>query len=452
MAKFTSQEVAAFQEGGNQRAKEIYFKEWDPQRDSAPNSSNVERLRGFIKHVYVDRRYSGERNYGKPPRGKMGDKEDFYEKKRMDGYQGGSRSPPNEDTYDRLYSDRSSSGGRNDDRNSRYGYDERQRPGYDRESRQYGDYRRSPARPEVVNDRIVSDEDSKLEGRSPERPKESSSPPIVRPVREILGENVIPLRVSEPPKANGGRTVDGPQTQRTSSSSSLGSSGGNPVETKLDTNVSLIDFDADPEPPVAPTVTQMQQTTTTQSTVQPPASTNDSNWASFDLPPHTNVSQAPNVNNLDAVLSQLSVPASVPGNLSGVSSSVAGQVPAPVANVNLAPSIVAFTGQIQTLPFGAGPPASAPVSNFSTLPPTDALTAAPGLTSTMPVSSASFQLGVNNAEQWPNMLHQQTHFFSSAGSQSNSQQFVPMVDEPSTNQTWNFASSQHMQGTFSASV
>ncbi|KAE8698379.1 NSP-interacting GTPase, putative isoform 3 [Hibiscus syriacus] len=226
MAKFTSQEVAAFQEGGNQflisplipftyiqRAKEIYFKEWDPQRDSAPNSSNVERLRGFIKHVYVDRRYSGERNYGKPPRGKMGDKEDFYEKKRMDGYQGGSRSPPNEDTYDRLYSDRSSSGGRNDDRNSRYGYDERQRPGYDRESRQYGDYRRSPARPEVVNDRIVSDEDSKLEGRSPERPKESSSPPIVRPVREILGENVIPLRVSEPPKANGGRTVDGPQTQ-----------------------------------------------------------------------------------------------------------------------------------------------------------------------------------------------------------------------------------------------
>ena len=34
-------------------------------------ASNVERLRDFIKHVYVDRRYSGERNYDKPPRGTM---------------------------------------------------------------------------------------------------------------------------------------------------------------------------------------------------------------------------------------------------------------------------------------------------------------------------------------------------------------------------------------------
>ncbi|GMI83953.1 hypothetical protein HRI_002064600 [Hibiscus trionum] len=462
MAKFTSQEVSTLQEGGNQRAKEIYFKEWDPQHNSAPNSSDVERLRDFIKHVYVDRRYSGERNYDKPPRGKMGDKEDFYENRTV-GYQGESRSPPNEDTYDRRYSDRPSPAGRNDDRNSRYGYDERRSPGYDQESRQYGDYRRSPAHPEVVNDwrredrfsngrktedHLVSDGDSKIEGRSPERPKESSSPPMVRPVREILGENVIPLRVIEPPKANGGKAVDGPQTQRTASSSSLGSSGGNPVVAKLETTGSLIDFDADPEPPVAPTVTQTQRATATQTIVQPPASTNDNNWASFDFPPQTNVSQAPNVNTLDSVLSQLSVPASLPGNLSGVSSAV----PAPVANVNLAPSNVAFTGKIQTLPFGAGAPASAPVSNFSTLPPTDALTATPGLTPTMPVSSVGFQLGVNNAGQWPNMQHQQTHFFSSAGNQSNSQQFMPMVDGPSTNQPWNFAPSLHMQVPSSASL
>lgn len=33
-------------------------------------SSNVMRLRDFIKHVYVDRRYSGDRNFDKPPRGK----------------------------------------------------------------------------------------------------------------------------------------------------------------------------------------------------------------------------------------------------------------------------------------------------------------------------------------------------------------------------------------------
>ncbi|XWS72002.1 hypothetical protein CRYUN_Cryun02cG0003300 [Craigia yunnanensis] len=470
MAKFTSQEVSALREGGNLRAKEIYFKEWDPQRNSFPDSSNVERLRDFIKHVYVDRRYSGERNYDKPPQGTKGDKEDFYENRRTDGYQGESRSPPYEDTYDRRYSERSSPVGRNGDRNSRYGYDERRSPGYDQESRQYGDYRRSPARPEVVNDwrredrfgngrkpedRRISDGDPKLEGRSPDRPKdlESSSPPVVRPVREILGENVIPLRIREPPKANGGRTVDDLQTQRTASSSSLGSTSGNPAEVKLEMTGSLIDFDADPEPPVASSVPQTQQTNVTQSIVQPTSSTNDNNWASFDFNPQTDVSQAPlNVNTLDSVLSQLSVPASVPGHLSGVSSGVGGQV----ANVNVAPlsgnSNVAFTGQIQTLPFGAGAPLAAPVSNFSTLPPTGSLTAALDLTPIMPVSSGSSQVGVNNAGQWPNMQHQQTSFFSTAGGVSTTQQFMPPFGGASTNQPWNFSASQYMQVPLSAPV
>ncbi|KAK9107211.1 hypothetical protein Syun_023222 [Stephania yunnanensis] len=61
MAKFTSQKVSALQGGGNERAREIYFKEWDPHRQTAPDSSNVDRLRDFIKHVYVDRRYTGDR-------------------------------------------------------------------------------------------------------------------------------------------------------------------------------------------------------------------------------------------------------------------------------------------------------------------------------------------------------------------------------------------------------
>lgn len=143
----------------------------------------------------------------------QGDKEDEY--RRTDSYQGGSRSPPYEDSG--RYSGKSSPGGRS--------YDERRSPGYDQESRQYGDYRKSPVRHEIVNDwrrddrfgnerryedRRISDGDSKLESRSPERPKDldSSSPPIVRPVRDILGENTIPLRISEPPKP-GGRTADG---------------------------------------------------------------------------------------------------------------------------------------------------------------------------------------------------------------------------------------------------
>ena len=33
--------------------------------------SNVDRLRDFIKHVYEDRRYTGERGSDRPPRVKM---------------------------------------------------------------------------------------------------------------------------------------------------------------------------------------------------------------------------------------------------------------------------------------------------------------------------------------------------------------------------------------------
>ncbi|KAE8688134.1 hypothetical protein F3Y22_tig00111000pilonHSYRG00278 [Hibiscus syriacus] len=52
MAKFTSQEVVALQEGGNQHAKEIYFKEWDPQRNSAPNSRFSLKYPIFILYLY----------------------------------------------------------------------------------------------------------------------------------------------------------------------------------------------------------------------------------------------------------------------------------------------------------------------------------------------------------------------------------------------------------------
>ncbi|KAL9995928.1 putative Arf GTPase activating protein [Helianthus debilis subsp. tardiflorus] len=306
MAKFTTQEVSALQGGGNASAKEIYFKEWDAQRQSLPDSSKVERLRDFIKHVYVDRRYSGERSFDKPPRGKMGEGE-------------GSRSPPYDN--DRRYSDRPSPGGRSDG-SSRNSYDERRSPGYD------SDFRKSPARPDVVNDwrredRFANAKKSddgksfdgglKVEGRSPDRQSDSdiSSPPIVRPVREILGESVSPLRVIEPPKANGSKPADGSfQTQRTASSSSLASSTGNPTELKTET--SLIDFDAVPEPLSTAPGPQPQQTVPPPTVAQPAQSSND-NWASFDSSPVIKSTQPSTTSsNLLDMLSEISVPA--PGN------------------------------------------------------------------------------------------------------------------------------------------
>ncbi|CAH8392029.1 unnamed protein product [Eruca vesicaria subsp. sativa] len=307
MAKFTSQEVSALKEGGNQHAKDIYFKGLDPQRQSAPDGSNVERLRDFIRQVYVNKRYTNEKNDDKPPRGPMGDSETRSSS--------GSRSPQYEDAYERRYSDRSSPGGRS--------------PGFDQGNR------KSPSRPEVLNDwrredRFGGRKKPEEESPSPEQVKDlgSASPPIARPVREILGDSVIPLRVIEPPKPQVNRNSDvSANAKPTASSSGLTTPNENPPEVKLETAISLIDFDADPEPPAPSTASPTHQPAPISATHPPaaqPASASNDNWASFDVAPSfpsLNVSQPPpNGNTVDSLLSQLAAPSSVPVQTSTLSS------------------------------------------------------------------------------------------------------------------------------------
>ncbi|XP_058206769.1 probable ADP-ribosylation factor GTPase-activating protein AGD14 isoform X1 [Rhododendron vialii] len=449
MAKFSSQEVTALQEGGNTRAKEIYFKECDPQRHYVTDASNVERLRDFIKHVYVDRRYTGEKSFDKPPKVKMGETEDSYESRRTDAYQGGPRSPPYEDMNERRYSDRPSPGGRSDEKNYRKGNEERKSPGYDQESRQYGDSRRSPAHTKVVNDwrredrfgngrrsddGRISDGSYKLEGRSPDHQKDlqSSSPPIVRPVREILGENVSPLRIIEPPKANGGRATDGTaSTQRSASSSSLASSNGNPAELRREYSGSLIDFDAVPEPPTTE-IQQTQPAAVAQSVAQPTTSSNADNWASFDSPPEVKVPQAPaNANSLESVLSQLSVSASVPAQTAGIFGSGGFPTTAPFASMSALPSA------------SNSPGAAVPVNNSTNLPPVGAPVASP----VGQVSMSPFVIGApcstsvlpSNAVNSFVQVPVQHSLFPPSSSQPTAQPFNPPVSGSSRNQPWNLS-------------
>ncbi|KAL5574617.1 hypothetical protein UlMin_016316 [Ulmus minor] len=266
-------------------------------------------------------------------------------------------------------------------------------------------------------DRRISDGDSKPEGRSPEQPRDlgSSSPPVVRPVREILGENTIPLRISEPPKPSA-RTTDGSaQTQRTASSSSLGSTNGNPVEVKLTTAARLIDFDVDPAPPVAAAAPQ-QQATTAQPTSQPAYSTSDSNWASFDVVPHAKVSEAPNVNSLESVLSQLSV-----------------SPPAPT-HVSVAPT---NAGAVTTAAFPLG----------------GASTAVPGLTPVMPANGGNSLVNVPGAGHWPTMQQQQQpSLFPSTSNQFSAQQFTPSVPGPPSSQPWTLSPAANAPGFPSNSI
>ncbi|WJZ94630.1 hypothetical protein VitviT2T_013470 [Vitis vinifera] len=451
MAKFTSQEVTSLQNGGNERAKEIYLKDWDQQRNSFPDSSNVDRLRDFIKHVYEDRRYTGERGSDRPPRVKMADREDSFKQRSA------SQSPPSEDTYERNYGERSGLGGRNEDRNFRYNYDGRS-PGYDQDKQKYGDYKRSPAQFEAGDDRYRDDrsgsrrsEDNKfpggepkLEGRSPSYQKElgSSSPPVVRPVRDILGENIPPLRIGEPPKSNGGRAPGGSiQTQRTASSSSMGSIDGNPVEFKSANLGSLIDFTSDPEPPNAATATQTQQpAASTVQTFTPPTNSSfgGDNWASFDSPVQEKGSQvASNANTLDSVVSQLSVPAASPaGNMMlQASGTLLNASMESMSKLSIGNVAVATPVNISILPPGgsAAVPAAAPAGNVSS----------------MAVSGGNSFINSNDVQQWPRVQQPQHSLFPINDNQITAQPTNISVGGGSNNQIWSSSLVSNVQGSMS---
>ena len=130
------------------------------------------------------------------------DKDEYSENRRSDGNWSGSRSPPNG-----SYSDRRSYSGRSDERNSRYSYGDRS-PGYDQ-----NDYKKSPRYFEGADDRSGKttpvqrfedrrfSEPRKPDSGSPDFQKEADgSSPVVRPVRDILGDNAPQLRVGEPSK------------------------------------------------------------------------------------------------------------------------------------------------------------------------------------------------------------------------------------------------------------
>ncbi|XP_071688611.1 probable ADP-ribosylation factor GTPase-activating protein AGD14 [Rutidosis leptorrhynchoides] len=102
MSKFTSQEVEALQEGGNQRARETFLRDWDPREQRLPDNSNVDKVRAFIKSVYVDKKFFASKASGKPPRDTMINRNHEDETRRASSYHSYSQSPP----YDYQYEER----------------------------------------------------------------------------------------------------------------------------------------------------------------------------------------------------------------------------------------------------------------------------------------------------------------------------------------------------------
>ncbi|XP_039039159.1 probable ADP-ribosylation factor GTPase-activating protein AGD14 isoform X2 [Hibiscus syriacus] len=102
MSKFISEEVEALQNGGNQRARDIYLKDWDLQRQRLPSSSNANKIREFIKNVYVDRKYVGRETSDKLSIGMQSPSNRGDTIRRPSSYHSYSESPP----YDYQYENR----------------------------------------------------------------------------------------------------------------------------------------------------------------------------------------------------------------------------------------------------------------------------------------------------------------------------------------------------------
>ncbi|XP_062168208.1 probable ADP-ribosylation factor GTPase-activating protein AGD14 isoform X2 [Alnus glutinosa] len=240
MAKFTSQEVEALQNGGNQRARDTYLKDWDLQRQRLPDSSKVDKIREFIKNVYVERRYVGGKTSDKPPRDVQNLSISEVETRRASSYHSYSQSPP----YDYQYEDR------------RYGKQAgalSRKPGSDRgryegkmsslvyspgrlSEKMYEDRFANEGSVSRISDYSVSSAGDPFRSNagSPNFHKDVgfSSPPI-QPSRGSLSEDSWFQAINASSEAHAKRDADGiPHPQRIASSGSFGSMDSNSLSYK----------------------------------------------------------------------------------------------------------------------------------------------------------------------------------------------------------------------------
>ncbi|CAK7341645.1 unnamed protein product [Dovyalis caffra] len=253
MSKFTSQEVEALQNGGNQRAREIYLKDWDQQSQRLPDNSKVDKVREFIKDVYVNKKYAGGKTSDKPPRDLQRIRSHEDETRRASSYHSYSQSPP----YDFQYEDR------------RYGKQTNtltRKPGSDR-SLYVGKMASFICSPTHLNERMFEDRfanegsvyrvsdysvssggDPVRSGtESPNFQKDIAFSPPIQPSSDGLGD-VKHQKTNSFPEASFKRDADGiPRPQRATSLGSMGSFDGNPVSIKSYNSGSLLDIVAEAE-------------------------------------------------------------------------------------------------------------------------------------------------------------------------------------------------------------
>ncbi|KAF8715698.1 hypothetical protein HU200_026640 [Digitaria exilis] len=266
MAKFTSQEVSALQEGGNERAKEIYFKHWDFQ-GPVIDSSDVYRLRTFIKNVYVERRYADQRIDEHLPQAKMQGNQDSHGNSNVDSSRRVLKSAyvgTYEDNHDPKHDTESLS----EDRNNSNGHpvgstvDKNNRSTVVREKANF----RSPLHPYDL---------LKTGGKLENNQKVVASPSSVLQDSKETNSNkaVLPIKLPDPPRSQKATSNTSAEAQKSTSSRTDDPSPAALKDAKLYMSQNLIDFDSDLEAP------QGVAQTDTQDSVPP----TDVGWATFDV-------------------------------------------------------------------------------------------------------------------------------------------------------------------------
>ncbi|CAI0444608.1 unnamed protein product [Linum tenue] len=322
MAKFSYEEVSALQAGGNERAREIYFKDWNEHRNSYPDGSNLHKLRDFIKHVYVERKYTGERSNEKLRKLRLADNDERYDGRKGGGiYYGRSpsyamarssalgmtrspsyevtRSPGYEVTRSPSFDNRRNGRDRygpsrwSSERSFKYYYDEMRSPSYTPESSRYGGgLKKSPVRFEVVDDRFRDNESrsgqssnssrlsykesrSECRSRSPDSEKtiDGSKSAVVPPTQTVPPVNVgKQSRISEGKEADQASKLNSLLMQKAfisiATPSAIKAPTDNTIaEAKSQTLESLIDLDNDSMSPKVVVVAPPPQATEAQPSV-----------------------------------------------------------------------------------------------------------------------------------------------------------------------------------------
>ncbi|KAG8491719.1 hypothetical protein CXB51_015153 [Gossypium anomalum] len=315
LGKFSEDEVSAVQAAGNERARQIYFKAWDPQLHSFPDGSNLKRLREFIREVYVERKYTGERTNILP----SGHRVDTSESRKASVFSGRSKGPLYEDRHQWSSNEGSSPAGRS---GARIFYLEA------RSARYAEKIQDMEAHVEILcTSRLLKSEGSRSARRhndsfshrepvtrslSFSHQVDRSGSPVVRPVRDILGENAPALQVGEHSNANAGSDPDDSAIRQKNASS-----GG---------KESLIDFSMDSKPSNAVAEPNVQHV---------PPSSDGGGQSSDDLSSMGKAPPASIANSLEALLFDLSVSSSAVANVSAAPGIICAQSTASGQNISL---------------------------------------------------------------------------------------------------------------------